>query len=86
MTKNQTDPLPTCYSDFLREKRLMLVMDRLQDNAYAHQSIEEIAYACGFGELSSFYRAFKKMFHCTPGDARRDAELLKKAPGDAQIN
>lgn len=29
-------------------------------------SIEEVAYSCGYQELSTFYKAFRKKFHCTP--------------------
>lgn len=69
----------TCFSDFVREKRLMLAMNRLRDTDCANKSIEGIAYTCGFSELSSFYRAFKRMFHCTPGDARRGADLSRES-------
>ena len=33
-----------------------------------HSSIELIAASVGYSTLSSFYRAFTKYYHCTPGD------------------
>jgi len=76
----------TSFSNFLREKRLMLAMNRLRDKAYARESIEEIAYSCGFNELSAFYRAFRKMFYCTPGDARRDSAIPGNPLSEIQMN
>ena len=29
-------------------------------------SIEKIAYSCGYQDISTFYKAFRKKFHCTP--------------------
>jgi len=33
-------------------------------------SIKEISFECGFSNIESFYRAFKKYFEITPGDYR----------------
>ena len=63
----------TIFSDFVREKRLARAMSRLGDVAYAYKSIEEISEGCGFSDISTFYRAFKTMFQCRPGDVRRNA-------------
>ena len=54
---------------------LALVSDERRDLAehylkYADLGIEEIASALGFGNPSSFYRACKRWFGCTPGDLR----------------
>jgi AraC-like DNA-binding protein len=35
------------------------------------RSIAEIAYAAGFGDLSTFNHAFRRHFGCTPSDVRR---------------
>jgi AraC-like DNA-binding protein len=38
----------------------------LEDPAKRHLSISEIAFDHGFGNISSFNRAFKSRFHTTP--------------------
>ncbi|MGY8695586.1 MAG: helix-turn-helix domain-containing protein [Verrucomicrobiia bacterium] len=30
-----------------------------------------IAFECGYGDLSSFYRAFRKLENCSPSDYRK---------------
>lgn len=41
-------------------------------------SIEEVAYTCGYQEISTFYKAFHKRFHCAP---RELAAQIKKESG-----
>ena len=66
----------TGFSDLVRQKRLAKAMNRLGDGAYAATTIEEIAYGCGFSDLTTFYRAFKTTFQCRPGDVRRQSRQL----------
>ena len=33
--------------------------------------IDEIAFACGFDSIATFYRVFRATYGMTPGDARR---------------
>lgn len=51
--------------------RLEAVRRRLGDPGLRDQTIAEIAYAVGFGDISTFNRAFRAQFGMTPGDARR---------------
>ena len=41
---------------------------------YSHSSIDEIALALGFSEVSTFHRAFRRWTGRTPGEVRNDAE------------
>ena len=38
----------------------------LRDPRYAATSISDIAFACGFGDLSYFNRAFRRRYGATP--------------------
>ncbi|MBV9347498.1 MAG: helix-turn-helix domain-containing protein, partial [Pseudolabrys sp.] len=38
--------------------------------ARAQHSVSDIAYQCGFSDLSTFYRAFKRRYGMTPTDLR----------------
>jgi AraC-like DNA-binding protein len=38
------------------------------------QTISEIAYDCGFNNISNFNRIFKKKKHCTPKELRESYE------------
>lgn len=61
----------TSFSDFVREERLSLAMGRLCDEKHSGRTIEQVAQACGFNEMSNFYQAFKDAFQRTPGEVRR---------------
>jgi AraC-like DNA-binding protein len=58
------------FSDYLRERRLSRAADRLT-GPRCDQGIEAIAFACGFLDLSTFNRSFKRRFGMTPGEMRR---------------
>ena len=34
------------------------------------RAIEDIAFACGFESIATFYRVFRSLYGMTPGDAR----------------
>ena len=61
----------TTFSDFVRHRRLERARRRLTDPRAAHLGIGEIAFECGFGDLSYFNRCFRARFDATPGDLRR---------------
>ncbi len=44
-------------------------------NFWAKPSIVSIAFECGYEELSSFYRAFKKATGRSPGDWRAEQRV-----------
>lgn len=55
------------FSDYLTEIRISHACRLLIENNY---SISEICYACGFENLSNFYRHFKKITGTAPKDYR----------------
>ena len=38
---------------------------------HGQRGIDEIAFACGFDSIATFYRVFRATYGMTPGDARR---------------
>lgn len=59
------------FTDTLRCARLDLANRMLRDHGYRHSRITEIAFHCGFNDISYFNRSFRQRFGMTPGDARR---------------
>ena len=57
------------FVDTLNEIRLGHASRMLIDTT---QSISEIAYRCGFNNMSNFNRMFKKKKHCTPKEFREE--------------
>ncbi|ESQ91485.1 hypothetical protein ABAC460_05740 [Asticcacaulis sp. AC460] len=55
--------------DFRAERARVL----LTDPAFAATPTTEIGFRCGFNDVSSFYRAFKRRFDASPGDVRSRA-------------
>jgi AraC-like DNA-binding protein len=57
------------FVDTLNEIRLGHASRMLIDTT---QSVSEIAYRCGFNNMSNFNRIFKKKKHCTPKEFREE--------------
>jgi AraC-like DNA-binding protein len=70
----------TSFSDFVRDRRLDEALHRLRDTADARSAISTIAFDTGFGDLSSFNRAFRKRFGSTPSDIR--AQTIERHRAD----
>jgi AraC family transcriptional activator of tynA and feaB len=60
------------YATVVRWRRLELARRYLQDPARRHLRITDVAADAGFGDVSSFHRAFRREFHRTPADIRKD--------------
>ncbi len=58
------------FSEFLQQERLKAVRDELTDPE-SRRSIGDIAYDCGFGDISHFNRAFRKRYGVPPSEVRR---------------
>lgn len=56
----------TTFTDYLRARRLALAAKRLGERR-SGASIEQIAYGCGFSDLSTFYRNFRARYGVAPG-------------------
>jgi len=65
------EPTEKSFSRTLLAMRL--VEARRQLESIPHLTITEIALACGFDSLATFYRAFRQAFGMAPGDLRKDA-------------
>jgi AraC-like DNA-binding protein len=63
----------TTFTSFLMEQRLLAVHDRLTNHPGRRASIARIASDCGFRDLSTFNRAFRRRFGATPSDIRAEA-------------
>ncbi|RDI49391.1 AraC family transcriptional regulator [Nocardia mexicana] len=63
-------------SEVIREERLRLARDRLRSAAYRRRSISDIASDSGFDSVSSFTKAFRRRFGCTPGQLRERPETV----------
>lgn len=56
------------WCSFLQTVRIHEVIRCLEQS---HQSVTEIAYACGFSTLTHFNRVFRSLVHCSPTQYRR---------------
>ncbi len=67
------DSAGTGFSRFVLEHRLAQAHRMLTMARYREQTISAVAYACGFGDLSYFNRAFRRAFGTTPSEIRAAA-------------
>jgi AraC-like DNA-binding protein len=58
---------------FIVQRRLQHCKHALEDQAQALRPVSDIAYACGFSDVSHFTRRFKQQFGCSPTEARARA-------------
>ena len=63
----------TTFSEYVLEQRLARVHRALSDPSRAGEKITGIAFAAGFGDLSHFYRAFRRRYGALPTDVRASA-------------
>ncbi|HVJ65415.1 MAG TPA: helix-turn-helix domain-containing protein [Bdellovibrionota bacterium] len=63
------------FYDLISSHRIDEVKRRLRDEAFAEQSILQIAYDVGFNSKSTFNAAFKKNTGLVPGEFRRRAQM-----------
>lgn len=60
----------TTFQDWLRERRLERCWAELNDQTRRNRSIADVAFGCGFNDLSTFNRAFRARFGMTPRATR----------------
>ena len=63
----------TSFSDFVAAQRLQQVFDRLCDPRFSDRSVTTLAFEAGWGDLSTFYRTFRRRFGVSPLDVRKSA-------------
>lgn len=56
------------FKDILLEKRLLIASDLLKNTSLP---MEDVALSAGFNSASYFFRQFKKHYHCTPNEYRK---------------
>jgi AraC-like DNA-binding protein len=61
----------TTFTEHLLSLRLNGVYRLLRDSRHAARSISELAFDCGFGDMSHFNHAFRRTFNASPTDIRR---------------
>ena len=54
------------FNDFLNEHRLKYIVQKLDKDYINNYTIESLAKEAGFSSKTSFYRAFNKLYKCTP--------------------
>lgn len=60
----------TTFSEYLVLQRLALAHRLLGDSSHDRSKISDVALAAGFGNVSYFNRAFRRLFGATPSDIR----------------
>lgn len=59
------------FAGFVARRRVEECYRLLNDPDQDHRSITDVAFACGFNELSTFNRQFRARYGMTPRDARQ---------------
>ena len=65
------------FSEYVLDQRLALAYRLLSDPRCAGEKIASVAFAAGFGDVSYFYRAFRRRFELLPSDVRAQARSLQ---------
>jgi AraC-like DNA-binding protein len=68
------EPTETSFAEHVLARRLEECRAILQRPSSSARSITDIAFAWGFNNLTSFYRAFQRRFGVSPGALRRRSE------------
>lgn len=63
--------LQRSFYDYVNEYRIEEVKRKMEDPAYAHLKIVEIAYECGFNSKATFNRVFKKLTGKSPSEYKK---------------
>jgi AraC-like DNA-binding protein len=67
------------FSEHLLAKRLERAAALLREERWQRRRIADIAFACGFGDLSYFNRSFRRHYGATPSDVRESAKEAAKS-------
>ena len=64
------------FTEYVLDQRLALAHRLLSDPRRASEKIASVAFAAGFGDVSYFYRAFRRRYDLLPSDVRAQARGL----------
>ena len=64
----------TTFSEFVLVKRLNHAHRMLINPRYSNHTVSSVAFEAGFGDLSYFNRAFRRLYGATPSDIRAGAQ------------
>ena len=64
------------FSEYVLDQRLAVAHRLLSDPRSAGEKIASVAFAAGFGDVSYFYRAFRRRYDLLPTDVRAQARAL----------
>jgi AraC-like DNA-binding protein len=64
------------FSEYVLDRRLSLAHRLLSDPRHASEKIASVAFAAGFGDVSYFYRVFRRRYDLLPADVRAHARGL----------
>ncbi len=65
------------FSAWMWDRRLLAARIALKNHANSHRSISELAYDCGFNNMSHFSKVFRLKFGMTPHDWRDQKTSLQ---------
>ena len=64
----------TSFSEFVLSMRLERIFTRLRDPQWNATTVTVLALECGFGDMSTFYRFFRRRYGASPLDVRGIAQ------------
>lgn len=67
----------TTFSEFVLVKRLNHAHRMLINPRYSNHTVSSVAFEAGFGDLSYFNRAFRRLYGATPSDIRAGAQGVR---------
>jgi len=73
--------LKKSFNDFINEYRVMDVIRKMQDPAYANITLLGMAYDSGFNSQSAFHRIFKELTGKTPAEYKKELLTYKLGAG-----
>ena len=65
---------------WIRKRRLEKCAETLSSPRHMNRNVNDVAYKCGFNNLSYFYSHFKQHYGCTPLEYRLNASISRREP------
>jgi AraC-like DNA-binding protein len=64
----------TTFSEFVREQRLARAFRMLTSPRFCGRKVADIAFTCGFSDISYFNRKFRERYNASPREVREDPQ------------